>query len=255
MINILSGLTDRVNTSRTLRPSRQEVKLESLKNANQNTKEWFRRFEIQTVDWSDEDRGRIVPCFFEEVALNKFDQMNRVDQGYYSRIKDHLISSFAGSDHAEKCFKNFFTQKQRSDESIDDFATRLINLTKDLSGNRRIAAQESLSTVFIDGVKANIHKQLIMCDNNDFDYLIEKAKKLEKLDRVEQTVNSIKENESTNLIKNKNSINKINSDKQTRSVVSNRTETVDSGNRRTANKPNNCYLFGSGSPYAKNCDK
>ena len=255
MVNILSSLTDRVNNFKPSRPSRQDVRLESLKNANQNVKEWFRRFEIQTIDWSEEDRGRIVPCFFEESALNKFDQMNIFDQNKYSTIKTHLITAFTAPDHAEKCFKNFFTEKQKSDESIDDFATRLINLIREMNGVRRMAAQESLSTVFIDGVKFSIHKQLTVCDNTDFDYLVQKAKKVEKLDSVEQTVDSIKEDESINLIKRKNPINNIKSEKQARSVVSNRTETVDSGNWRMINKQSNCHLCGSESHYTKNCDR
>lgn len=75
-------------------PSRIEIRIENLKNSSQNVFEWFNRFEIQTSRWNDKDRGLEVHCYFEDMALSKYQLINPQDRFNYQVIKKHMIETF-----------------------------------------------------------------------------------------------------------------------------------------------------------------
>ena len=203
MISILSDLADKVNNVRTSRPNRQEIRIESLKNKSQDVKDWFSRFELQTARWSDGDRSEAVPCFFEELALQKFKLMNDIDKAYYTRIKEHIVASFIPLNHAKKCFTEFFNMRQRPSESVDDFATRLLNKIEEIDISERMTARRKINEVFMNGLSVKMQEKLCYYENEDFDFLVAKAQRFESLESLNKSIVSVKEKETVNWIDKK----------------------------------------------------
>ena len=67
--------------------SNKQLRLETLKNDSQDIQEWFSKYERQTTQWSDEERGHDVPAWFEDSALRFWELMNTNDRYNYENIK------------------------------------------------------------------------------------------------------------------------------------------------------------------------
>ena len=62
---VIRGFENLAMSSRTNKP----LRIKTLKNDSQDAHEWFSKFERQTAQWTDEDRGYEVTTWFTDNAL------------------------------------------------------------------------------------------------------------------------------------------------------------------------------------------
>ncbi|CAF0824453.1 unnamed protein product [Brachionus calyciflorus] len=147
---------------------------ESLKSLSHEMSEGLKRCEFQTVKWTNDDITSQVVSFFDKDKILT-DSKNEPD-------KKHINVKIKSFTHVN--VKNrkaeFFRDKQRVDESVEQFGERLLNYLKDLCIQDKKELEKHLTEVFIDGVSKSI-KILIISDSSlNFKEVWEKAKKIEK---------------------------------------------------------------------------
>lgn len=131
MAKILLSLAEEVkffkktSSVKQVRTNHSDIRIENLKNHSQNVHEWFSRFETQTIDWSDEERGRIVPCFFEDEAIKTHSMIPIENALDYGKVKDYVCKKLAPPNFSP--LLDFFQASQRVNEQIDQYAHRLIS--------------------------------------------------------------------------------------------------------------------------------
>lgn len=184
LTKILQKLTEEVKDLKSKEShshlSRTEIRIENLKNASQNIFEWFTRFEIQTSRWTDKDRGLEVPCYFEDIALSKYQLINPQDRFNYQVIKKHMIEVFLPKDREISSRLDFYKATQRIDESVDQFGHRLLRLVEQTNKDMKEIYRADLPSIFKNGCNDEIRRGLIGQDTKNFDRLWEMAKELEQ---------------------------------------------------------------------------
>ncbi len=164
---------------------------------------WFEKFELMTRRWSATDRGLEVACYFEGVALQKFQLMTSNNEDYQA-IKTHMIEKLQPPDHELKSKSEFYSAKQRPDENVDAFGTRLINCIKSMNPPDRANLNKGLVSVFKSGCSSAIKRSLIsMPVSTPFSQILAVAKEAEKCMEEEDTyLNALNETEpSVNAVK------------------------------------------------------
>jgi hypothetical protein len=176
------------------------LRIENLKNRNQNVTNWFRQFEIHTRGWKDEIRGLEVAKYFEGIALQKYELMAE-DEVEYESIKKHMIEHLQSSDHSSDILTEFFNAKQRPDENVDQYGHRLLDYVKEAPIEDRQMMEQKLAVVFKKGCTLEIQKLIMASTRETFKDLWEDARKIEKIvaksetssiDPVKETVDAIK---------------------------------------------------------------
>ena len=147
-----------IKTSEWRYHSRSEIHIEKLRSQSQNVREWFRRFELQTVRWSNEDRGLDVACFFEEVALCSYELIEEELCHDYEYIKLHMIDRMQPNVNQRA---EFYRTTQRVDESADQYGHRLQKLISEMPIRDREALRQDLPSVFKGGCRPEIQRALI----------------------------------------------------------------------------------------------
>jgi hypothetical protein len=87
MMEIFRDLAISQTTTRRLR-------LDSLKNSNQDVQEWFNKFERQTAKWPYEEKDYEVAAWVEETALKYWEMMQDQNKYDYNKIKELLLKKF-----------------------------------------------------------------------------------------------------------------------------------------------------------------
>ena len=194
LLSTLCKLTKTMNINKP-------VRIESLRSSSQNVTEWFERFESQTAKWTNEDRGYEVVSFFEEMAFEKY-KMLTSNKHDYAEIKKHMIKNLAKIKLKNKKAE-FYSAKQRPDESVDQFGHRLLNYLTDLSETDKAELKKHLTEIFVDGVDGALQLHIINDSKLDFQEVWKKAKKLESCyKKKEETVLAINSNETVCGIEN-----------------------------------------------------
>jgi hypothetical protein len=182
----------------------KDVKIETLKFPSQNVVDWFEKFELLTTRWSNKERGYEVVRYLEEIALTKY-QLLKTDKFDYEKIKDHLIKELRPKFSTRSLMADFFCAKQKSEESIDTYAHRLLGYIKQAKTDQKNLFENELGDVFRNGCDKRIKNFLLSENSSDFNTLWVLAKQLEKnVDELEETsINAIKSEYNS-----ENSINK-----------------------------------------------
>ncbi|CAF1087531.1 unnamed protein product, partial [Brachionus calyciflorus] len=144
-IDILKALTKSININKSLR-------IETLKSPSQNVSSWFERFELLTSRWSKEEKGLEVQHLLEELRPN-FSPCNLIDE--------------------------FFSAKQNHEETIDKFAHRLLEYTREAKCEQRKLFEENICYVFRRGCEKKVQNFLVTDKTNDFNSLWSLAKTIE----------------------------------------------------------------------------
>jgi hypothetical protein len=78
--------------------STKPLRLETIKNASQNVRDWFHKFEIQTVQYDTQQKGYEVIKWLEVTALHFWSMIPSSQSYNYIHIKEHLIKKFMSTD-------------------------------------------------------------------------------------------------------------------------------------------------------------
>ena len=87
---VIRGFENLAMSSRTNKPLRIQI----FKNDSQGTHEWFSKFERQTAQWTDEDRGYEVTTWFTDNALRIWELMPEKHKEDYYEIKAAILQKF-----------------------------------------------------------------------------------------------------------------------------------------------------------------
>ncbi len=77
----------------------KQLRLETLKNSSQNVRDWFNIFDIQTLQYTYEQKGFEVVKWFEDIALHFWKMMPSNNRHDYKQIQEYIIGKFSSSDH------------------------------------------------------------------------------------------------------------------------------------------------------------
>ena len=111
--------------------SNKKLRIEALKNDTQDIQEWFDKFERQTNQWMDEDRGSEVPAFFEDAALRYWKIIPEKQKNDYYEVKHYLLKKFRTEDHVFISMKKIYAMQQEHNEFVEDFVYKLCRRKKD----------------------------------------------------------------------------------------------------------------------------
>ena len=164
--------------------SNKPLRLDTLKNPTQNVREWFNKFEIQTVQYDTTQKGFEVIKWIEDTAFHYWQMMPPHQRYNYIYIKEHLIKKFTSPDQYFHSKASFYSMKQETHETVDEYAYRLYSCRQDWPTSDLNTFDTDLLKVFKHNVNPEIAKQLVTAHFNSFDSLTQKARSIEKLIKV-----------------------------------------------------------------------
>ena len=174
--------------------SNKKLRIETLKNDTQDIQEWFDKFERQTNQWTDADRGSEVPVFFEDAALRYWEIMPEKHKNDYYEVKHYLLKKFRAEDHVFKSMKKFYAMQQEHNESVEDFVYRLHRCKKDWPTSDHTRFDQDLPHIFKNGLKPDIAAYIISYSYKSIEDLIKKAKESETVLRKKEEGKSFDNN-------------------------------------------------------------
>jgi hypothetical protein len=121
------------NTLRALSTSIAEqrpLNIDKLKNSKQNVVVWFETFDRQTVKWTYQNKGKEVTMWLAENALYHWEMIPEQLKYDYTSVRTHLIDKLRPTDQNFKIKQDFYSAKQRLDESVEQFAHRIYAFKK-----------------------------------------------------------------------------------------------------------------------------
>ena len=161
--------------------SNKQLRLETLKNDSQDIQEWFSKYERQTTQWSDEERGHDVPAWFEDSALRFWELMNTSDRYNYENIKKTLIRKFRADDYVYKSMTKFYGMRQDVNEKVETFMYRLCKCKREWPTTDHSRFDRDLPHIFKNGLKPDIAAHITSYNFKDIDDLSKKAKAIENI--------------------------------------------------------------------------
>ena len=169
----------------------KQLRLETLKNSSQNVRDWFNKFDIQTLQYTYDQKGFEVVKWFEDTALHFWKMMPSDNCHDYKQIQEYIIGKFSPSDHHFHAKSSFYSMKQELHESIDDFSHRLHSCKDDWPSSEHSTFEADLIKVFKHGVLTEIRKHLVTLKSPDFDTITQYARTIEKLLKSSETDTSV----------------------------------------------------------------
>jgi hypothetical protein len=179
---VIRGFENLAMSSRT----NKLLRIETLKNDSQDAHEWFNKFERQTAQWTDEDRGYEVTCWFSDNALRIWELMPELHKEDYYEIKAAIIKKFRAEDHVYKSKSKFYSMKQQHNESVEEFVYRLSKCKNEWPDNEHANFERDLPHIFKNGVKPDIAAYLTSYKFSGLDDLLRKAKEVERILRKKE---------------------------------------------------------------------
>jgi hypothetical protein len=192
----LDYLYQRMTSQSSSKEILQIDKLSPRLKGGQNVTMWFQKYELQTSRWSETDRGLEVACYFEDSVLLRYWKMEKNTKSYRA-IKKFMIKELTSDDHEDELKTRFYSAKQRPEESVETFGSRLLQYTRECSADDKISFTKSLSYVFMSGLDVEISKSLLWADKKT-----PFKKVLAGAARAEQLIRSANKNMTLNSINN-----------------------------------------------------
>ena len=94
-------------------------------------------------------------------------------------------------------------ENKRTSILVEDFATRLLNKIEEIEISERMTARRKINEVFMNSLTVKMHEKLCYYENEDFDFPVAKAQRLESLESFNKSIGSVKEKETFNSIDKK----------------------------------------------------
>ena len=174
MMEIFRDLAISQTTTRRLR-------LDSLKNSNQDVQEWFNKFERQTAKWPYEEKGYEVAAWFEETALKYWEMMQDQNKYDYNKIKELLLKKFRAVDCVFEAKTKFYSMKQELNENVEDFVYRIHKCKNDWPKQEHNIYDRDVIKIFKKGLKPELAKQFVSNEADNLQELIQQARRLENI--------------------------------------------------------------------------
>lgn len=185
--------------------NRPEINLDTLRSSSQNAAQWFDRFELKTANWTDADRATEAAKFFDEIALEKFQQLGINEKTNYKLLRPSMITKLRPPQHGYKAKALFYGAKQRPDENVERFSKRIKQYTDEVEISDQEKMKADLSEMFRQGCTPRIKTQLVLAPADmAFKDLVLKAKEIESIlaeaetsstinaiDTLDETVNAL----------------------------------------------------------------
>jgi uncharacterized protein YegP (UPF0339 family) len=161
--------------------NKPNLRIETLKSSSQNPTNWFDQFEILTKKWDSRTRGLEVASYFEDIALQKYKLMRKEESENYEKIREFMIQRLRPANHQFVVKSEFYSARQKAEESIERFGTRLLEYVKESGPEDRCVLSGDLSKVFRNGCRASIRQFLTVVGHElPFEMLWAKAREIEK---------------------------------------------------------------------------
>ena len=144
---------------------------------------WFEDFERRTYNWKDVERALEVPCWLDEEALKFYELAADSIKRNYQELKRHLIKELNPSDREFEVKAELYSAKQEVNESVDEFAQRLLTIQMDWPKVEKPIIEKDMSKVFIRNCNPEIKRLIIADEGLPFNKLWRKARKIEKCNK------------------------------------------------------------------------
>ena len=195
----------------SLKLNKPMLRIESLKSSAQNVTNWFEQFEILTRRWSEKDKGFEVACYFEDFAFQKYKLMEENTMSY-PHIRAYMIEKLKPPNYKFLIKSEFYSSKQRADESVEKYGVRLLQYIKESDQTDQENFENDLPNVFKQGCAPEIRSVLAVTGHEvSFKSLWAKAKAVERslkekeknytLNEINQTINSVLTTEKSKCFK------------------------------------------------------
>jgi hypothetical protein len=116
----------------------------------------------------------------DEAALKFYDVAPEKTKFDYEAIKEYLIKELNSEDKDIETLMEFYSAKQEVNESVDEFAQRLLTLERECPLKDKPVIERNKSKIFIKNCNSEIQKMLISDDKLPFNKLWKKARAIEK---------------------------------------------------------------------------
>ena len=184
--------------------TKDQVRIESLKNDSQDVQEWFGKFERQTAMYTEEEQGLEIAKWLEETALRCWELMNESDKQNYKKVKKTILKNFRAEDSTMKACSKFYSMKQEMNESVDEFLYKLLKCKKEWPPEDSDRFDRDVCPRFKNGLKIEIASVISTFKSSNLDEVYRKAKEIENLIRRKEENTTIAEI-SVNAISNSKS--------------------------------------------------
>lgn len=178
--------------------NRRPPRIETLRSTSQNVTTWFRKFDLLTQKYEASEKAIEVVSYFEETAFEKFELLSSRKHNDYDEIKKHMMKHMKLETSLGSLKANFYSAKQRADETIEKFGHRLLTLVKEFPEDQRDTITNDLTVVFREGCDADIRKNLVTMTDANFSKLWKAAKDIESCKlKCNTTIAAIKDDEDS----------------------------------------------------------
>jgi hypothetical protein len=174
------------------------VNIDNLTGNEEDLEEWFANFErISTsAGWTADIKGIKLPTYLRESALLVWESLKAVDKADYEAIKKEIVKMLKSTESLED---SFYRRKQKSSESVVDFALKLTKLGRKALSKLSEGDQDAeILKRFKENLIPDLRKMLVSTEPSDLATATNLARKAEKILTEEGeekkicTINSIK---------------------------------------------------------------
>ena len=88
-------LTEIIKSFANIAKASKNLRIETLKDNKQDIQEWFKKFEIQTSQWSEDEKGHEVVSWLESSAFHYWELLPEKKKFNYKEIKSHLLQKIS----------------------------------------------------------------------------------------------------------------------------------------------------------------
>jgi hypothetical protein len=178
-------LTEIIKSFANIAKASKNLRIETLKDNKQDIQEWFKKFEIQTSQWSEDEKGHEVVSWLESSAFHYWELLPEKKKFNYKEIKSHLLQKFRACDSIYLAKTNFYSMKQHSNESVDEFVYRVRKCKQDWPEDEHKTFDKEFCSILKKGLKPEISKNLVVFESSYEHDIIKKAKEIESILRKE----------------------------------------------------------------------
>lgn len=190
---------------------RERLSIERLRCASQDVETWFRRYELETRDYSGENRAFYLPLYLTDDAFDAYDRFPGKNYASYERLKEYIIKSLFPDKSEKQAWLEFSNARQRPDEDVKQFANRLQKMVNYAPEACKDKMFEELKETYINGCEKSIRNYLIGEHSRmKLDEIVSKAVKLERSEREARSTLAALRKQSEGEEEEEDSINAIN---------------------------------------------
>ncbi|RNA00591.1 Retrovirus-related Pol poly from transposon [Brachionus plicatilis] len=156
--------------------------LDELKQNLYDVEEWFNQYDriAYANEWSREEKGRKLPVWLKEKALNIWYDLEQMYKHNYEIVRKMIIDKMDRSNNIAY-LQEFFNRTQKNGESVDDYSRTLKKAyNKAFKASMSEDAYKALLGRFRTGIIPEIQSIMCTTEPKSYDEAVEIANKIER---------------------------------------------------------------------------